>query len=35
MSLINEDYQAHPEFYKSLSAVRDGKVYSQDRKSVV
>ena len=29
MSLINEDYQAHPEFYKSLSAVRDGKVYSQ------
>ena len=29
MSLINEDYQAHPEFYQSLSAVRDGKVYSQ------
>ena len=29
MSLINEDYQAHPDFYKSLSAVRDGKVYSQ------
>lgn len=29
MSLINEDYQAHPEFYQSLSAVRGGKVYSQ------
>ena len=29
MSLINEDYQAHPDFYKSLSAVRGGKVYSQ------
>ena len=29
MDLINEDYQAHPEFYQSLSAVRGGKVYSQ------
>lgn len=29
MDLINEDYQAHPDFYKSLSAVRGGKVYSQ------
>lgn len=29
MDLINEDYQAHPDFYQSLSAVRDGKVYSQ------
>ena len=29
MDLINEDYQAHPDFYQSLSAVRGGKVYSQ------
>ena len=29
MNLINEDYGAHPEFYKALTAVQDGKVYSQ------
>lgn len=29
MNLINEDYAAHPEFYKALTAVQEGKVYSQ------
>ena len=29
MNLINEDYGAHPEFYKALTAVQEGKVYSQ------
>lgn len=29
MSLINEDYGAHPDFYKALTAVQEGKVYSQ------
>ena len=29
MPLINEDYQANPAFYNSLTAVRSGKVYSQ------
>ena len=29
MSLINEDYTTNPDYYNSLSAVQDGKVYSQ------
>lgn len=29
MKLINEDYQAHPDFYQALTAVQEGKVYSQ------
>lgn len=29
MNLINEDYEAHPEFYNALTAVQEGKVYSQ------
>ena len=29
MKLINEDYQAHPDFYEALTAVQEGKVYSQ------
>ena len=29
MSLINEDYAAHPDFYNALTAVKEGKVYSQ------
>lgn len=29
MNLINEDYGAHPDFYKALTAVQKGKVYSQ------
>lgn len=29
MNLINEDYGARPEFYKALTAVQEGKVYSQ------
>lgn len=29
MNLINEDYEAHPDFYKALTAVQKGKVYSQ------
>ncbi len=29
MSLINEDYKKNPDYYNSLSAVKNGKVYSQ------
>ena len=29
MSLIGEDYAAHPDFYNALTAVKEGKVYSQ------
>lgn len=29
MKLINEDYEAHPDFYQALTAVQEGKVYSQ------
>ena len=29
MSLIKEDYEAHPDFYNALTAVQEGKVYSQ------
>ena len=29
MTRINEDYGAHPEFSKALTAVQEGKVYSQ------
>ena len=29
MNLINEDYGAHPDFYNALTAVQEGKVYSQ------
>lgn len=29
MSLINEDYAKNPDFYQSLTAVREGRVYSQ------
>ena len=29
MSLIQEDYEAHPDFYNALTAVQEGKVYSQ------
>ncbi len=29
MALINADYQENPDFYNSLSAVQNGKVYSQ------
>ena len=29
MDLINEDYAKNPDFYNALSAVKNGKVYSQ------
>ena len=29
MSLISEDYGAHSDFYNALTAVKEGKVYSQ------
>ena len=29
MSLINEDYAANPDYYNALTAVQEGKVYSQ------
>ena len=29
MNLINEDYGTHPDFYNALTAVQEGKVYSQ------
>mgnify|MGYP002801373728 CR=1 FL=1 len=29
MDLINQDYAANPDFYNALSAVKNGKVYSQ------
>ena len=29
MSLINEDYAKNPEYYNALTAVQNGKVYSQ------
>ena len=29
MSLINEDYANNPDFYEALTAVQDGRVYSQ------
>ena len=29
MSLIKEDYAAHPDFYENLTAVKEGRVYSQ------
>lgn len=29
LALINEDYAAHPDYYNSLTAVKEGKVYSQ------
>ncbi|MBQ8880547.1 MAG: iron ABC transporter substrate-binding protein [Oscillospiraceae bacterium] len=29
MSLINEDYRKNPDYYNSLAAVKNGKVYSQ------
>lgn len=29
MNLINEDYEVHPDFYNALTAVQEGKVYSQ------
>jgi iron complex transport system substrate-binding protein len=29
MSLINEDYGKNPDYYNSLTAVQEGKVYSQ------
>ena len=29
MSLINEDYATNPDYYSSLTAVQEGKVYSQ------
>ena len=29
MQLVNEDYEAHPDFYQALTAVQEGKVYSQ------
>lgn len=29
LALINEDYEANPEYYKQLKAVQEGKVYSQ------
>ena len=29
MSLINEDYAKNPDYYNSLTAVKEGKVYSQ------
>ena len=29
MKLINEDYEAHPDFYQALTAVQEGKVNSQ------
>ena len=29
MSLINEDYASNPDYYNALTAVQEGKVYSQ------
>lgn len=29
LGLINEDYAAHPDYYNSLTAVKEGKVYAQ------
>lgn len=29
MSLINEDYADNPDYYQNLTAVKEGKVYSQ------
>ena len=29
LSLINEDYASNPDFYNSLTAVQEGRVYSQ------
>lgn len=29
MNLVNEDYKVNPNFYESLSAVKNGKVYTQ------
>lgn len=29
LALINEDYAAHPDYYNSLTAVKEGKVYAQ------
>ena len=29
MALINEDYQQNPDYYQGLTAVREGRVYSQ------
>lgn len=29
LDLINEDYAAHPDYYNSLTAVKEGKVYAQ------
>lgn len=29
MDLINEDYQENPDYYNSLTAVQEGKIYSQ------
>lgn len=29
LGLINEDYAAHPDYYNSLTAVREGRVYAQ------
>ena len=29
LNLIREDYAAHPDFYEALTAVREGRVYSQ------
>ena len=29
MSLINEDYANNPDFYEALTAVQEGRVYSQ------
>ena len=29
MSLINEDYAKNPDYYNALTAVQEGKVYSQ------
>ena len=29
MNLINEDYAKNPDYYNSLTAVKEGKVYSQ------
>ena len=29
MSLINEDYEKNPDYYRSLTAVQEGRVYSQ------
>lgn len=29
LALINDDYAAHPDYYNSLTAVKEGKVYAQ------